>query len=289
MIILIGLCLVCIMGTAFSLPDTLTESQKRKAKLLGITEDEMIARLRRINNMETPTVSIIIPVYNGEKYIRECVQSCLNQTYDSYEIIVIDDGSTDNTLNILCEFDFITVLIKPNSGTASALNTGIKNAKGQWIKWLSADDVLYPDAIENMMKSVSDDNTIYYTNYHIIDSDSNITGQFVEPNRDTNQLWSLFFGNGSSSMIHRKVFEKCGNFDDSLAHSEDYEFWLRATQVYGVKMELIPFFSLKYRRHPDQLTNRVGGSLDSLIKNKIKSLIETTSSEGQPTVQHPTG
>lgn len=271
------------MGTAFSLPDTLTESQMRKAKQLGLTYDEMVARLRRINNMETPQVSIIIPVYNGAKYIKECVESCLNQTYDSYEIIVIDDGSTDETLNILCGFDYITVLIKPNGGTASALNTGIKNAKGKWIKWVSADDVLYPNTIEEMMKSVNDDFTIYYTNYHIIDSDSNITGQFIEPDRDTNQLWSLFFGNGSSSMIHKNVFDKCGFFDDSLPHSEDYEFWLRATQVYGVRMKLLPFFSLKYRRHPDQLTNKVGGSLDSLIKNKVKSLCENTTRAGQST------
>lgn len=272
-----------MMGTAFNLPDTLTESQMRKAKQLGLTYDEMVARLRRINNMETPQVSIIIPVYNGEKYIKECVESALAQTYDSYEVIVIDDGSTDKTLDILCGIDFITVLIKPNGGTASALNTGIRNAKGKWIKWLSADDVLYPDALRTMMESVNDDHTIYYTNYHIIDSDSNIIGQFVEPNRDTNQLWDLFFGNGSSSLIHRNVFEKCGLYDESLTHSEDYEFWLRVTQVYGVRMKLLPFFSLKYRRHPDQLTNRVGGSLDSLIKNKVRQLCENTASQSKPT------
>lgn len=272
------------MGTKFSAYDTLTESQKESAKRLGITEDEMLIKLRRINNLETPTVSVIIPVYNGEKYIKECIESAQKQTFGSFEIIVVDDGSTDSTLDIITKFDEITVLIKPNGGTASALNCGIRNAKGQWIKWLSADDVLYPDALKDLMGSVNDTHTIYYTNYHIIDGNSNQIGEFVEPGRDTNQLWSFFFGNGSSSMIHKSVFEKCGMFDESLGHSEDYEFWLRVTQVYGVGMKLVPVFTLKYRRHPDQLTNKVGGSLNSLIKNKIKKLCENTASTGIATV-----
>ncbi len=261
------------MGINFANTDTLTTSQERKAKQLGITTDEMITRLKKLQNRETPHVSVIIPVYNGEKYIRQAIDSALKQTYDSFEVIVINDGSTDNTENICLEFDGITYLVKPNGGTASALNCGIRNAKGRWIKWLSADDVMYSDCLQMLMESVQDENTIYYTNYHIIDADSNIIGQFVEPIREnTDDLWNYFFGNGSSSIIHKKVFEKCGLFDESLPHSEDYEFWLRSTQVYNVKMCLVPKFTIQYRRHSEQLTNRVGGSLDQSIKEKIKTL-----------------
>ena len=97
-------------------------------------------------------VSVVIPTYNAEKYLRECIESVLAQTYKQIEIIAVNDGSTDNSLKILEEYsDKIKILSKPNGGTASALNLGIRNMKGEWFKWLSADDVLYPDAIEELI------------------------------------------------------------------------------------------------------------------------------------------
>ena len=219
-------------------------------------------------------VSIIIPVYNCEKYIREAIQSALDQTYGNTEIIVVDDGSTDKTRDIILEFKDITTIFKVNGGTASALNAGIRAGSGKWIKWLSADDVLYKDAISEMMKRVLDRYTIHYTHYDYIDENGNVTGEFVERDRPESELWGYFYGNGSTSLFHRDLIDKIGYFDDSLRHSEDYEFWLRATQVYGCRLCLLNMKSLKYRRHPDQLTHKVGGSNDSLIKNKIKKLCE---------------
>lgn len=219
-------------------------------------------------------ISIIIPVFNGERYLRECIQSALDQDYGDKEIIVIDDGSMDKTKDILLEFDGINQVWKLNGGTASALNSGIKNSSGEWIKWLSADDVMYPNALSKFaLADKPDTNAIYYTHYDRIDENGNILSEFMEPVRDESILWSFFYGNGSSSFIHKSVFEKCGLFDESLGHSEDYEFWLRATQVYGVKLRLLNFKSIKYRMHPEQLTNKVGGSLDEYIKKKIRGMI----------------
>ena len=100
-------------------------------------------------------VSIIIPVYNTEKYLRECIESALNQTYKDIEIIAVNDGSNDNSLKILESFkNRIKIISKKNGGTATALNEGIKNMTGEWFKWLSADDVLYSNAIEELMKEV---------------------------------------------------------------------------------------------------------------------------------------
>src|SRR3990167_10777816 len=119
--------------------------------------------------------SIIIPVYNGEKYIKECVISALNQTIQC-EVIVVNDGSTDKTHDLLCGVPNITYLIKANGGTASALNIGIRNSTSKWIHWLSADDVLYPNAVEIMLKEIAitpnQKNYIYYSNYDIIDEHS---------------------------------------------------------------------------------------------------------------------
>ena len=225
-------------------------------------------------------VSVIIPVYNGEKYLAQAIQSAKDQTYDNVEIIVVDDGSTDKTKDMMLEFKDITQIYKLNGGTASALNAGIRSSNGSWIKWLSADDVLYKDAISEMMKGVLDRYTIHYTHYDYIDENGNVTGEFVERNRSEAELWGYFYGNGSTSLFHRELIHKVGLFDESLRHSEDYEFWLRATMVYGCKLHLIPIKSLMYRRHPDQLTHKVGGSNDSLIKNKIKKLCEGKSITG---------
>ena len=223
-------------------------------------------------------VSIIIPVYNGEKYLRETIASAVNQRpFDNIEVIVVNDGSTDNTEQICMEFDrSINYIDKENGGTASALNAGIALSTGCFIKWVSADDVLLDNAIIHMLTWIERKDlenardTIYYTNYHIIDQKGQFLRDFKEPGHPTSKLWDFFFGNGSTSLIHRDIFEKIGNFDTGIAHSEDYEFWLRATMLHDIKLTLIPIFTLNYRNHPDMLTNKVGGSLDKVIKEAIK-------------------
>ncbi len=225
-------------------------------------------------------VSIVIPVYNGEKYIKEAIDSALNQTYKETEILIVNDGSTDGTQEIIRIYEggiigFHFIEHEKNYGIAAALNTGIENTKGQFIKWLSADDVLETNAVETMMKYALQDRynwhkSIYYSHYHIIDENGNFKGEFKEPTRVESDLWSFFYGNGSSSLIHRDVFKLCGLFNEDFSHSEDYEFWLRATQLYGVKLKLVPEFTLRYRNHPGQLTNKVGGKNDAKIKATIR-------------------
>lgn len=255
----------------------LTENQKNAAQLMGISEEEMYNRLILLDPNYEWTVSIIIPVYNGEKYIRECIESALKQTVRC-QVIVVNDGSTDKTHEICKGINDIIYLIKPNGGTASALNCGIRNSKARWIHWLSADDVLYPDAIKNMLDEIgltpNNTNYIYYSNYDVIDESGNIIREFIEPTERNflskeerfKELLGNYFGNGSSSMIHKSIFEKI-KFDESLAHSEDYDMWLNAMSK-GFDLKLIPIKTLKYRIHSEQMTNKIGGSLNGLIRSR---------------------
>lgn len=261
-----------------SLKDGLTDNQKKAADLMGITYEEMYDRLSQLQPGFTYPCSIIIPVYNGEKYILEAIQSALNQTI-TCEVIVVNDGSTDKTHDLLCSVPNITYLIKANGGTASALNIGIRNSNGNWIHWLSADDVLYPDAVETMLKEISltpnNKNYIYYSNYDIIDEKTMIIGEFIEPlhrnfatkEERFKELLGNYYGNGSSSMIYKSVFDKIGYFDETLQHSEDYDFLLKAIKN-GIDLKLIPIKTLKYRYHSEQLTKKYGGQLNDLIRGR---------------------
>ena len=231
-------------------------------------------------------VSIVIPVYNAEKYIEECVESALNQTYHDIEVIAIDDGSTGKSLEILKKYqDKIKIIVKKNGGTATALNTGIKVMTGEWFKWLSADDVLYPNAIEELIvetKNVKDpQKTIFYSNFHYIDSKSNIIADFIEPNYNNLDNFDLnvilldhFVGNGSTSLIHKSAFENHGLFDENLTFADDYEFWLRCCVLNNFSMHLIPKILVGYRIHLDQLTTKVKGKFHLQGKVIRKSILE---------------
>jgi teichuronic acid biosynthesis glycosyltransferase TuaG len=212
-------------------------------------------------------VSIVIPVYNAEKYLQECIDSCLKQTYQNIEIIGVDDGSTDNSGKILESYsEKIKIIKKENGGTPSALNAGIKIMSGEWFKWLSADDVLYENAIDVLVKEVESQGEraksfIFYSSYDIIDENSDVVGEFIEPNY--NNLNSLqrntilldhYIGNGSTSLIHRSIFDRYGVFDESIGFKEDYEFWLRCCLINDCSLYLIPHKLAKYRIHETQLT-----------------------------------
>jgi len=212
-------------------------------------------------------VSIIIPIFNAEKYIEECVNSALDQTYSNCEIIAVDDGSTDNSLKLLEKFsDKIKVIHKKNGGTPTALNVGIKNMSGDWFKWLSADDLLKENAVEVFLKEsyeITDkESCIFYSNYDLINNSGKMIKQFTEPNYNTLSLFDRnvilldhFYGNGTTSLIHKSMFERYGLFDEKIGFQEDYEFWLRCCLLHGCRLHLIPQNLAQYRIHDEQLTH----------------------------------
>ena len=130
-------------------------------------------------------VSVIIPVYNSEKFLQESIESVLNQTYENIEIITVDDGSTDDSLEVLKQHSKkITIISQENQGLASALNTGIKKADGKWFKWFSPDDIMNPDTIETLVECAKKlpENTIIYSNWDIIDQNGKKLRSFSESN-----------------------------------------------------------------------------------------------------------
>lgn len=224
-----------------------------------------------------PHVSIVIPTYNHERYLKEAIDSALNQTYRDIEVIVVDDGSTDSTPEICKGYEeAIKYIHKPNGGPASALNTGIQNMKGLWFKWLSSDDVLLPAGVEHLVNYAKQTGGEFlYGNFYYIDPAGNVTGQFVEPRRETYEdiakTWGRFFGNGSTSMIHTSIFDRVGWFDESLRFGEDMDFWTRCIFLHKIMLYGCPEFIIKYRMHPEQLTNKVDyATNDQAILKRIK-------------------
>ena len=137
-------------------------------------------------DIKLPKVSICIPVYNNVSTIKDTIDSLLLQTYQNIEIICVNDGSTDNSLEILQQYsDKITIMSQKNHGLASALNLGIRKMKGHWFKWFSPDDVMYPHTIQTLVdvtKKYSD--TILYSNWEIIDENGKKLREFQESNYD---------------------------------------------------------------------------------------------------------
>jgi len=232
--------------------------------------------------MTSNLVSVVIPIYNSEKYLEECLNSIISQTFQNIEIIAVDDGSTDLSLEILKKFsDRVNVISQKNNGLASALNLGMSKMKGRWFKWFSPDDVMYPYTIETLVdeaKKYSDD-TIIYSNWNVIDDVGNTLREFHES--DYNELSEFDYNirlldgqqiNVNSTLIPSSLFDKCSirELDDPV--SIDYDFFLCSALLHDTKFHLISKPLIKYRIHSDQLSHKnISKTLDyiSEIKNEI--------------------
>lgn len=209
---------------------------------------------------------MVIPVYNSAKFLRESIESVLNQTYPNIEIIAIDDGSTDNSLEILERYsDRICIVSQPNQGLAVALNTGIKKMNGKWFKWFSPDDILYPDAIKILVKTANTflEDTIVYSNWEMMDEKGKKLRNFSESNY--NELNYFNFNirlldnqqvNVNTTLIPALLVKKCGfqNLKDPVAI--DYDFFLRAGILYQTRFFLIEKNLVKYRIDKNQLSHK---------------------------------
>ena len=237
---------------------------------------------------------MVIPVYNAERYLDECVLSALDQTHGDAEVIAVDDGSTDSSAEILGGYaDRIRVIRKPNGGTASALNRGAREMSGEWFKWLSADDALKPHALEALAgaaRSAEDpERRIFYADFDHVNRDGRRIRRYDRAEPDNNGGTDLernavllhhFYGNATTSLLHRSAFERCGPFDEAVGFAEDYEFWLRCCLLHGYRLHLVPRNIARYRVHESQLSSTRAGESDA-NSERIRSMVLARLPEGE--------
>ena len=229
-----------------------------------------------------PLVSIVIPVYNGENYLKEAIDSALAQTYAPIEVLVINDGSTDKTEEIALSYgDKVRYFLKENGGVSTALNLGIANMRGAYFSWLSHDDLYTPEKIELEIAALSDAPTrTVYSDYAVIDkagatiATMNIAKKY--PDADfTIGLFPILRQvlNGCSLLIHKSHFDRVGMFDERLRVTQDYDLWfkmLRGTELVYVNEPLV-----MQREHGAQATHnyeRNRAESDELWLNMLKSV-----------------
>lgn len=213
-----------------------------------------------------PLISIILPCYNGEKYLSQSIESCLNQTFKNIELIIVNDCSTDNSLSIASQYAQKDNRIKiinnlENKKLPASLNIGHKEAKGDFITWTSDDNFYELDALEKLLKSLLEQQAdIVYSNIFLIDNAGNKI-------RDIRLLGleNLIFGNviGSCFLYRRNVLEKNNGYNETLFLLEDYDFWLRASL--HSKYYKLDQFLYNYRKHEDSLTNQINTVNDKQI------------------------
>lgn len=218
-----------------------------------------------------PLVSIIIPVYNGERFMREAIDSALAQDYENKEIIVVNDGSTDGgvTEEIALSYgDSIRYLKKENGGVSSALNLGIANMKGEYFSWLSHDDKYLPNKVSITMEALlkyEDKNLIGLCEIRQINADSKPLeelrtrkrfheGIVIDWREVLTELFAYGCFNGCALMIPREVFERCGGFCEELRYAQDWLMWLK---VFLEEYSLVytSEVAVESRVHAGQLTN----------------------------------
>jgi glycosyltransferase involved in cell wall biosynthesis len=203
-----------------------------------------------------PLVSIVLPTYNGSRYLDASISSCLNQTYSNIELIVVDDCYTDSTPEILrkraAEDARVRVIThETNKKLPGALNTGFSWASGAYLSWTSDDNLYRPTAIEHMVNALSSQPavSVVYAAYSVIDDAGQVVNT-VPAARPSH----LVLGNvvGACFLYTKAVQERIGPYDEAIFLAEDYDFWLRAAQQFQFAALDIDLYA--YREHQQSLS-----------------------------------
>ena len=205
-----------------------------------------------------PKVSICVPTYNRKDYLKETLDSVFTQTYKDYEVIVVDDGSTDGTAEMLKQCNYpVRYYWQKNSGDAAARNKMIKLAQGEFITFIDSDDLLIHDAVDRMMNTMEaeDGEVIVYGPYLRIDQNGYAYGKFKSRQYSgyiAKYLFQNIFVYSCGSMFPKKVLETAGGFDISLPVCSDYDLWLRLSLKY--RFIALAESTFKRRRHTGNLS-----------------------------------
>jgi len=222
-----------------------------------------------------PLVSIILPTYNGSRYLQEAIQSCIDQTYRNWELIIVDDASTDETPQIIKRWlngdsRIIAIRHTQNKKLPVALNTGFANAKGKYFTWISDDNLYRPEALTTMVSFLENHHEVgvVYTDYTRLDEQNHelerITVQEPE---------ELIYMNpvGASFLYRREVHETNHGYNEHLFLVEDYDFWIRASLSFALKPLHEALYY--YRSHGKSLTNTRTMEIKSLHEKLVVNYI----------------
>ena len=222
-------------------------------------------------SQNTPLISIIIAVFNGEKFLCEAVESILAQTYTNYEIILIDDGSTDNTKKIAQSFPEVKYFFQENRGVAAARNYGISKSKGGYLAFLDADDLWMPDKLELQIKAFQDDPTLDIVSGHVT--------QFVDPSKGKIDDRKFHFTGLpqagyviTACLIKQNTFKKTGLFHENIRNGETIS-WFASMLQKNIRFELLPDVIMRRRIHGDNISllerDKKINSMIRILKNNI--------------------
>lgn len=233
----------------------------------------------------SPTVSVIIPSYNHERYVKQCIQSVLDQTFQDFEMIVTDDGSSDRTVEIIEKFTDPRIKIfknHTNKGASVAANNCIVNSYGKYVAMLSSDDIWFPKKLELQVNYLEthQDIPVVFSNVEWIDhNDRLIKGDhpykqvFNVRNRTRFEWLRHFFSVGNSlchpsSLIRKEKYLEVGLLDPSFASLPDYDLWVRFCLKYDIHILDQP---LVYFRRISETANASGININNLIRNRFEN------------------
>ena len=217
-----------------------------------------------------PLISIILPTYNGEKYIRQSIDSCLSQTFTNFELIIVNDCSTDSTPKIIEEYAAKDSRIKiihnaHNKKLPLSLNTGFDAATGKYHTWTSDDNYYAPNALQTLYDILQNNNSIdlAYTDYTLIDDDGKIFGK-----RTFNNIYDSFtnwLGCGACFLYKAEVYKTNNGYNPSAFLIEDYDFFMRAFLQFQFYYHNA-YDLYYYREHPLSLTSIHGDNVNYVAK-----------------------
>lgn len=224
-----------------------------------------------------PKVTVLMPVYNGEKYLKEAIDSILNQTFSDFEFLIINDGSTDNTVGIINSYNDSRIRLVHNDknlGLITTLNKGFDLARGEYIARMDCDDVSLPDRLSKQVVFMEAHPGIGVcgTWFEFMDC-----GQVIKWPEQHDAIKAQLFYNTAlghpTVMMRTDVIKRYEFYYDSLyEHSEDYELWIRLSEV--TQLSNIPEILLKYRIHPDQISVVSSGNQQSIVNLIRKNQVE---------------
>lgn len=250
----------------------------RARALTGIDEmrSEFLAVLGERPVLDAPhaaraarLVSVVIPCYNQAHYLGHAIESVLAQTHRHFEIVVVDDGSTDDTAEVAARYADVHVVRQCNAGLSTARNAGLAASRGEYVVFLDADDRLMPDALQAGLNSLFLHPEAAYTSGHFryIRADGSTQKEFAQEPLECppyeGMLRGNYIGMHSTVMFRRSVFEAVGVFDTSLRSCEDYDLYLRITRRHAVARH--DRLVAEYRRHDASMSVRAGRMLGTAL------------------------